>query len=63
MAHTSEEMGSRTIWAWAEEYAGRMMRGEEATENEYQRAEEEGSKHGIGEVSDDIANASDLAGG
>ncbi len=69
-AHVHEEEEKRalrheqdpSVSCWAEEYAECAMRGVEATANEFQRAEEMG-RHGIGEVSGEIANASDLAGG
>ncbi len=48
---------------YAEEYAARAMRGIDATENEYQQAETRGEHHGTGQVSEDLANATDLSGG
>jgi hypothetical protein len=59
---TTEVESSRPIWAWAEEAAERAMRGQEATPNGYQRAQQEGEKDRV-EPSLDIAGASDLAGG
>lgn len=48
---------------WAEEYAQVAMRGVQADENEFQLSEQRGDKHGIGEVSDEIASAGDIVGG
>jgi hypothetical protein len=71
-AHVEMEEDKRThgddelypnVHHWAEEYARRAMRGVDATENEFQRAEERGEKHGIGEAPEEIASANDLSGG
>ena len=71
-AHVEQEEARRAArmeeeienpYRWAEELAERSMRGMDATLNEYQRAEEAGEKHGIGQVAPEIADAGDLAGG
>jgi hypothetical protein len=70
-AHVNEEM-ERTardhqpvpgVSHFAEEYAEIAMRGVEASENEYKRAEEHGDKHGAGAVAGYLADAGDIAGG
>lgn len=55
MASTKAKSG-KDIWVYAEEAAERLMRGVEATTNEYRRSKAQ-------EPSSEVANASDLAGG
>jgi len=69
--HVEEEMERRArehtaapeLAYFAEEYAEVAMRGIDATPNEYRRAEEEGQRHGTGDTSGNLADASDIAGG
>ncbi len=70
-AHVNEEMERLArehkpapgLSHFAEEYAEHAMRGLDASENEFQRAEERGEKHGTGDVAGNLADAGDIAGG
>jgi hypothetical protein len=48
---------------YAEQYAARAMSGVDASPNEFQEAEKRGEHHDVSGIPEEIASASDIAGG